>query len=194
MVVNQNYLQWTCKGKTFAIPYSKHSVISLNWSLLIFLSLLVITWRNRIKVRDERLRQGIKAETVKCWDRLSGEAVESPLLVFDVCLILSEIKQAFVENDRDSDFVLRKRVDGFLKSLPESCHPPLYFPGDLHFLGVSACPLLFSWLCIMEASDIIAEYLSVTSCFSFSLIFQLHFGCYISKIAYDLVKLQFSKP
>jgi len=46
----------------------------------------------------------------------------------------------------------------------------------------------------MEDSHIIVGYLSVISCFSFSLIFQLHFGCYISEIAYDLVKPHFSKP
>lgn len=70
--------------------------------------------------------------------------MESPLLVFDVCLILSKIREAFVGNDRDSDFALRKRVNGLLKSLPDSCHPPLSFPCDLCFLEVSACPLLFS--------------------------------------------------
>lgn len=91
IAVNQNYLQWTCKGKPFAVPCSKYSVISLNWFLLIFLSLLVMTWRNRIKVRVERPKQGIKPEIVKCRNRLPGEAVESPLLVFDVCLISSKV-------------------------------------------------------------------------------------------------------
>lgn len=41
----------------------------------------------------------------------------------------------------------------------------------------------------MDNLHAIVEYLSVTNCFQFSLILQLHIFCYVSKIAYDLFKL-----
>lgn len=70
--------------------------------------------------------------------------MESPLLVFDVCLISPKIRQTFIGNDIDGVFALRKGIAGLLKSLPDFCLLPLPFPCDLWLLGVSACPLLFS--------------------------------------------------